>query len=261
MSVLDTLVLAGGIPTPEEPLYAFTQGEAKALLPLAGKPMLQWVLDTLTDAPGVGRIVIVGLEEQATPATSHKIVAHVPNAGSLFQNGVAGLAKLRELGNITPQVIMCSGDIPLITAEMVEWGIAQCSDPSVDLYHFDVPSEIMEARFPDSRRTFIHFANEDLAGGDFHIIAPDMVNRHAELWDSLINNRKNALKQALRLGPMFFVKLALRRLRVEELERRAALGFGIQVRVVRSKYAELGMDVDKPVQLELCRRELEMRRA
>lgn len=261
MSGLDTLVLAGGFPTPEEPLYAFTQGEAKVLLPLAGKPMLQWVLDALTDAPGVGRIVVVGLEEQVATATSHKVVAYAPNAGSLFRNGVAGLAKLRELGELTPQVIMCSGDIPLINAEMVEWGIAQCPDPGVDLYHFDVPSAIMETRFPGSRRTFIHFANEDLAGGDFHIIAPDVVDRHADLWNDLLNNRKNALKQALRLGPMFFIKLALHRLRVEELERRALRGFGIHVRVIRSKYAELGMDVDKPVQLELCRRELEARAA
>lgn len=260
MSALDTLVLAGGIPTPEEPLYAFTQGEAKALLPLAGKPMLRWVLDALDDAPSVGRIVIVGLEEQAF-ITSSKVVAHVPNHGSLFKNGVVGLEKLRELGDITPQVIMCSGDIPLINAEMVEWGIAQCTDLSVDLYHFDIPRAIMETRFPDSRRTFIHFADEDLAGGDFHIIAPDVVHRHATLWDDLINNRKNALKQALRLGPLFFIKLALHRLRVEELERRAARGFGIHVRVIRSEYAELGMDVDKPRQLELCRHELEARNA
>ncbi|MBN1920499.1 MAG: hypothetical protein JW892_04595, partial [Anaerolineae bacterium] len=62
-------------------------------------------------------------------------------------------------------------------------------------------------------------------------------------------------------GPMFFIKLALHRLRVEELERKAAHSLGINVRVVRSKYAELGMDVDKPVQYELCRRVLEAQAA
>ncbi len=258
MSGLDTIVLAGGIPGPEAPLYAYTQGESKTLLAIAGKPMLQWVLDALTDAPGVGRVVIVGAGESAS-VSCPKVVATVPDHGSLFANGVAGLTKLRELGAITPQVIMCSGDIPLITAEMVEWGISQCPDPSVDLYHFDVPREAMEARFPGSLRTFIHFADEDLAGGDFHIIAPDMVERNAALWDDLISNRKNALKQALRLGPLFFIKLALHRLRVEELESKAAQKFGLRARVVRSKYAELGMDVDKTVQLELCRRELEAR--
>lgn len=260
MNVLDTIVMAGGIPAADEPLYAYTQGKPKTLLPIAGKPMLQWVLDALTAAPHVGRIVIVGAMDEATYA-SPKIAAYVPDHGSLFKNGTAGLVKLRDLGAITPQVIMCSGDIPLITAEMVEWAIKQCTDTQVDLYHLDVPASVMEERFPGSRRTFIHFAKEDLAGGDLHIIAPDIVDRHAKLWDDLISNRKNALKQALRLGPMFFIKLALHRLRVEELERKAAHSLGINVRVVRSKYAELGMDVDKPVQYELCRQLLEAQTA
>lgn len=260
MTILDAIVLAGGVPAPEDPLYPFTQGASKTLLPLAGKPMLQWILDALTAAPSIWRIVLVGLEGNAA-ITSPKIVARLPNRGSLFQNGAAGIAALRALTPASAQLVMCSGDIPLITAEMVEWGIAQCPDPTVDLYHFDVSRAVMETRFPESHRTYIHFADGDLAGGDFHIVAPGIIDQHGKLWEDLIGNRKNALKQALRLGAAFFIKLALHRLRVAELERKAARSFGLKVRVVQSKYPELGMDVDKPVQLELCRRELEARQA
>ena len=256
MSQLDAIVLAGGVPTPEEPLYPLTEGRPKTLLPLAGKPMLQWVLDALTAAPSIRHIAVVGLEADAE-ITSPKIIARLPDHGSLFGNGAAGIAALRETPSPSAQMVICAGDIPLITAEMVEWGIAQCPDPSVDLYHFNVPRAVMEARFPGSRRTYVHFGDGDLAGGDFHIVAPSIIDEHRQLWEDMLNNRKNALKQALRLGPLFFIKLALRRLRVEELERKAARSFGLQVRVVRAAYPELGMDVDKPVQLELCRRELE----
>ena len=58
---MDAIVTAGGIPQPDEPLYAFTQGGPKALLDIFGKPMIQWVLDALEGAKGVDNIVIIGL--------------------------------------------------------------------------------------------------------------------------------------------------------------------------------------------------------
>ena len=40
---MDAIVTAGGIPMPGEPLYEYTNGSPKALLDIAGKPMIQWV--------------------------------------------------------------------------------------------------------------------------------------------------------------------------------------------------------------------------
>jgi nitrite reductase/ring-hydroxylating ferredoxin subunit len=37
---MDAIVLAGGIPLPEDPLYPYTQGHSKALVDIAGKPMV-----------------------------------------------------------------------------------------------------------------------------------------------------------------------------------------------------------------------------
>ena len=42
---MDAIVTAGGIPLPEEPLYTETRGHNKALLDIAGKPMVQWVYE------------------------------------------------------------------------------------------------------------------------------------------------------------------------------------------------------------------------
>ncbi len=50
---MDAIVTAGGIPLPEEPLYDATQGHPKALVDVAGKPMVQWVLDALTEARSI----------------------------------------------------------------------------------------------------------------------------------------------------------------------------------------------------------------
>ena len=44
---MDAIVIAGGIPQPQDPLYTYSHGDSKALIDIAGKPMVQWVLDVL----------------------------------------------------------------------------------------------------------------------------------------------------------------------------------------------------------------------
>ena len=54
---MDAVITAGGIPEPDDPLYAYTQGKSKALLDIAGKPMVQWVLDAVCASQNIDNIV------------------------------------------------------------------------------------------------------------------------------------------------------------------------------------------------------------
>ena len=58
---MDAIVLAGGRFAPEDALHAQAPNGYKCLLELGGKPMVQWSLDALSDAHGIGRVVVVGL--------------------------------------------------------------------------------------------------------------------------------------------------------------------------------------------------------
>jgi len=62
---MNAIILAGGIPTSEDPLYLAANGQNKALIDIAGKPMAQWVVDAVDGANSVDRIVIVGLHQRA----------------------------------------------------------------------------------------------------------------------------------------------------------------------------------------------------
>lgn len=53
---MDAIILAAGYATR---LYPLTLNRAKPLLEVAGKPMLEWVLDNLANVPGVGTIYVV----------------------------------------------------------------------------------------------------------------------------------------------------------------------------------------------------------
>lgn len=253
--MINCILMAGGVPQEEDLLYEYTQGKPKALLDVAGKPMVQWVLDALDAAPSVGDIVVVGLADTATVA-SPKIARYLPDQGSMLKNILGGIDWVVERNPQAQQVLISSSDIPLLTGAMVERLLAQCADPTVDVYHTIVPREKMEQRFPGSRRSYVHFSDGDFAAGDIHVAAPYIGHKYRDLWDDLLDNRKNALKQAARLGPVFFAKLMARRLSLAELERLVREKFGINARALPVNDAEMGMDADKPFQLEICRREL-----
>jgi molybdopterin-guanine dinucleotide biosynthesis protein A len=253
--MINCVVLAGGVPQAEDLLYEYTQGQPKALIELVGKPMVQWVLDALDQTPSVSRIIVVGLGPDSGLQAA-KLVDYVPGQGSMLENAITGVEKALALNPDAEQILLCSSDIPLLTADMVESLIDQCSDPAVDLYHSVVSRAHMESRFPESRRSYAHLLDGDFAAGDIHIIAPRVIYKNRDLWTALTSNRKNVLKQALNLGPGFLLKYMRGRLSLNELERKVLEKFDLNARAVPVDTPEIGMDADKPFQLEICRREL-----
>jgi len=255
---MDAIVLAGGTPQEDELLFEFVGGKPKSLLEIAGKPMVQWVLDALTEASGIDRIILVGLGSE-DGVSSPKLVSYVPDQGSLLRNVIAGVDRLVEIDPEASQALVGSGDIPLITGQMVDEFLGQCADPSLDIYYGAVPRSLMEGRFPESRRSYVHLTDGDLAGADVFVVNPEIAYTNRQLWDDLIGSRKSPLKQAMRIGLGTLLRLVLGRLSLAEAETRVTRAMGLTGRAVLVRHAELGMDVDKPFQLEICRQELAAR--
>ena len=80
------MITAGGIPEPGEPLYAFSQGQSKALIDVAGKPMIQWILDALSGARSIKNVLIVGLDGTEGLACK-KMLHYLPNQGGMPTSG------------------------------------------------------------------------------------------------------------------------------------------------------------------------------
>ena len=252
---MNCVVLAGGVPKENDPLFPFTQGKPKALLDVCGKPMVRWVIDALLRSKHIDRVVLVGLSS-IDGLDWPELVVCIPNHGELLRNALAGIKKALELEPDSPQAILCSADIPLITPLMVDDFISQCTDLDIAIHYCIVPRSLMERRFPKARRSFVHFSDAVVSGGDIFAIDPHLALSNQELWEDLIGRRKSPMKQARRIGLGVVIKLLLRRLSIAEAEIRVSNALGLKGRVVIANYAELGMDVDKPHQLEICLREL-----
>ena len=175
---MDAVVLAGGIPQPNEPLYSYSHGEAKALIDMAGKPMIQWVLDALGASKSIEHVVVIGLSDKAR-LPCKKPLTYLPNQGKLLENLKAGAAKVLEINPKAEYVLFVSSDIPSITAEMVEWLIATCKQTDDDLYYNVVRREDMERVFPGSRRTYTRLKDLAVCGGDMNMVRASIVDQNS----------------------------------------------------------------------------------
>ena len=253
---MDAIVIAGGIPRPEDPLYAYSHGDSKALIDVAGKPMIQWVLDALGDAKKVDNVIIIGLS-QKSGVSCKKPVYYVSNQGRMLANIVAGVDKVLELNRKSKYVLIVSSDIPTLKSEMVDWLVDTCMGTKDDLYYGVCPKDVMEARFPGSKRTYTHLRDMDVCGADINLTHVRMATEHLDLWESLIGSRKSPLRQAGIIGFGTLFALFTRRLTLEDAVSRVGDRIGIKGRAIVWPYAEPCMDIDKPSQLELLREDLE----
>jgi GTP:adenosylcobinamide-phosphate guanylyltransferase len=257
---MDAIVTAGGIPLPQEPLYTETKGHNKAMLEIAGKPMIQWVLDALSDASTIDNIIVVGLTEKAG-LTSKKPLYYVPNQGKMLDNFRAGVRKSLELGGKSKHVLFVSADIPAITAEMVDWVVNTAMQTDEDIYYNVIERETMEKRFPGSKRTWTKLKDVEVCGGDMNVARIKVVLDDSEnsLWEKISNARKSPLKQAALIGLGTAIRLLFRQLTLHEAEERIMKKLNVTGRAIICPYAEVGMDVDKPHQLEIMRQDLQKR--
>ncbi len=208
---MDAVITAGGIPKPDDPLYPYTQGKPKALLELAGRPLIQWVLDAVSASDLVQNIVVVGLSSEYN-LTSDRPLNFVPNQGDMLQNIRAGTQKAVALNEGATYVLTVSSDIPGITREMVDWTITSALETDHDLYYNVITREVMEGRYPGSNRSYVRLKDYELCGGDMNVIRASLVTTRKELWERIIASRKNPLRQAALIGYGSLVLLLLGRL-------------------------------------------------
>lgn len=253
---MDALVLAGGIPQPDDPLYTYSNGDSKALIDVAGKPMVQWVLDALGGSKHVRNVIVVGLTPKSG-VTCKKPLHFLSNQGRMLANIVAGVDKSLELDERTEYVLVVSSDIPALKPEMVDWLVDACMETKDDLYYGICTREVMEARFPESKRTYTRLKDVELCGADINVTHVRMATEHLDMWESLIGTRKSPLRQAGIIGLGTLFQVLTRSITLEDLVEKVCRRLGIKGRAIVWSYAEACMDVDKPHQLELMRADLE----
>lgn len=216
--------------------------------------MLARVLRALRTAPVIGTCVVVGFEENPLNAGQQELaqdVHYIANQGSIYANLLAAFQYLGARQAHDQHVFLIAADVPLVTAEHVEWFVRACEPRDKDLYMAIVEKEVMEQTFPQSTRTYVPLREGRFCNGELFLARISAALNRQSIYQDIISRRKSTLRQVQLLGPRMLLKFLLRRLSLDDVLAFVRNRIRIEAAAVPLPFAETGMDVDRPAQLDL----------
>ncbi|MFQ6133610.1 MAG: acylneuraminate cytidylyltransferase, partial [Armatimonadota bacterium] len=144
------------------------------------------------------------------------------------------------------RVLVLTTDLPFLTAEGVVALLDACPGEAGLILPI-IQREEFEARFPGAWRRYVHLRDGDWIIGCACVMSPAAAAKAREHFERAFAHRKNVFALAWALGPSFLARLVLRRLTVDDIERRGGQMLACECRAVRGLPAELGFDIDRPV--------------
>ncbi len=183
-------------------------------------------------------------------------MVRIEDQGSMVENIIAGAQTLLSYPDPSQYALIAASDVPAVTPEAIDWVSEQTLNSQKDLIYTVVSQEVMEKRFPSSKRSYIPLRDMKICGGDINAINLTHVHYDNPMYRKLIDTRKNALKQAALLGFDTLLLILFRAITLAQTEKRVCKRLEVEGLVLPSPYAEIAMDVDKPGQLELLRNDL-----
>lgn len=219
----------------------------EALIPVAGHPMVDFVVAALQNSSLVDEIVVVGPQELGY-LRREKVTAVIPSQDTLIGNLQRGLDKFgpNEL------VLVATSDIPLLSTVAVDDFLIRAQEQPADFYYPIIEKSASEAKYPDSKRTYVRLRNGTFTGGNLLLLYPRILTGGWDWAADMYRLRKKPLKMCRLLGWGFLIQLLLGRLTIDSLEKRFQQLLGASGKAIVSPYPEIGLDVDKPADYELA---------
>lgn len=215
-------------------------GEYKALQQLGGKPMLDYVLAALQKTKRFDRIILVGDRQRMAKWQSDSVVV-TDGAENLIGSFLAGVQLLTQWDTF----LVVTADIPLLSEAALLDFLQACSH-EYEVHYPIVSRQSIEAKFGKVERTYVGLKDGFFTGGNLLAIHPAALEKCLPLAAEMTKVRKSPFKLAKLLGWRILGQLLLGRLSPQTVCSRLHEITGVRAQCVRSAYAEIGMDADKP---------------
>ncbi len=247
MEKLNLIILAGG---KKGPLFDTHGYENKALLPIHGRPMLDWVVEAFRASGCIDKIVVVGPEELNKLESMQFVDRRIDATPSLIRNIMRGISYVRwtwyrnSPGHSGYIISFC--DAVFLTPEAIADTVAHIQSSTHDLVLHYVEKTSFENKGLPTDRTWIPVEDKCYTGTTIYYVKKFSNLFHGlHLIGDLRKNRKNP--EGL-LGVM-----GLKGRSLQEIETGLSDRLGRDIGLYLSNFPELGMDVDKPADLELAK--------
>ena len=253
MTGLTALLLAGRRPG-VDPLAA-TRGETlKALIPVAGTPMVARVAATLLASEvGQVRVMTQDVDPIAAVLPADPRIAFLQSGSGIASSIAAAL----KSGAAPFPLFVTTADHALLRPETIAEFLrgAQGADVAVGV----VERAVVEKRFPQTKRTWLRFRHGDWTGANLFYFASPAALPVIETWASVEQDRKKGWKLIARFGIGLLLCALTRTITLHDAVAKAGRRMGANVRMVGLSDPLAAVDVDKVSDLELAEAVLEGR--
>jgi CTP:molybdopterin cytidylyltransferase MocA len=235
------ILLAGQRPGVDPLAQAFGQ-TYKALVDVAGRPMVARVVETLLHTPNIGQIIILAQQPGAIMPVlppSDRIVVRASGSGIS-----ASVRAVTSADDAAWPFFVTTADHPLLDTAMITTFLAGAADH--DLAVGMVERSVVLAAYPDNKRTWLKFSDGAWSGANLFALTTSKTSAALDLWADAEQDRKQAWKLFLHFGPWLALRALTRTIGLAEALRQAGRRLHLNARLVALPFAEAAIDVDKP---------------
>jgi hypothetical protein len=239
---LDPLAQAGGV-------------SHKCFIDIAGRPMLQRVVEAVMASPRV-RHTIVAIEPDSM-AEAKQILAPLPGAGTIEYVpsretiGASVAAVARE--ELLP-LIVTTGDNALHTEEMVTFFCDALDGVEEDGALGLTPASYVLEKYPEGNRAFHRFRDGAFSSCNLYAILRPAGLDAARVFNSGGQFGKKPRRLIGAFGLFAFLLYKSRLFTLRTILRTLSRGIGVKTAPVLMPFAEGPIDVDRPVDWDLANR-------
>lgn len=236
------IVLAGSRPG-RDPFAAQFGNDIKALIAVAGEPMVRRPVRALLASSNIDRVVLLSQSPERIAAVVSK------NPRVEFRQSTATIAQTMLAICRDPQtrwpLLVTTADHALLDTAIVDefCSGAQGADLAVGV----VERATLMRRFPNAERTWLRFRGGAYTGANLFVLASPKVAPAIELWRSVEQDRKKGWRLIALVGPIILAGTLLRLLSIDDVLARLGRKLGLSIKAVRLSNPVAGVDVDKPV--------------
>jgi GTP:adenosylcobinamide-phosphate guanylyltransferase len=232
---------------------------AKALIPIAGEPMVARVARALLAAPSVGRVVVLAQAPDDLLAQAPAWLRDEPRIATAASVGGIATSVAAVAGEaVAPYpLLLVTADHALLTARMIETFLAGAA--GADMAFAMVERRTVEAKWPETKRTWIKARGGQYSGANLFALASPAAAPALGFWAGIEHDRKKVFRLLAFLGPLILLRALTRTITLDGAVTRVGRRLGLKARAVVLPFAEAAIDVDKPEDLELVERILATR--
>jgi len=252
---VQALVLAGARAT-GDPLCQAEGVASKAVIDIAGQPMLSRVLRALAASRANGPAWVLGLEGVALDTAADGLKCY-PLAAEGHGPAASLLRAIK--GPVSTPLLVTTCDHALLTPQIVDYFLEKSIASGADLTVGLAERAVISAAYPETKRTYLRLGGAELSGCNMFYLATTAALPVIRFWQRAEQDRKKPWRIAWRFGSLTALRIFLSRAGPEAVFALLSKRLGARVSPITLPFAEAAIDVDKPGDLLLVRKILAAR--